>query len=265
MLHMDIITISSGRKVSLTKTGNILSEKLRTSKKPNELFSAKLLNLVFSEFFDVEKVYFDSVIGKYALKNSGISFKLSGIRNLLINLGVIGFDYRNENILLFDSNYESMLEKIVSSKRSKLSLEKLKEILEHQNKIGEEAELFVLDYENKRLNSVNSKFYAKKISEVDVSAGYDIVSFTNPESNKYDRFIEVKSYTGKINFYWSKNELKSACTKEENYYLYLVDRDKIKNKNYQPVIIRDPYKNVYLNEKHWKKNVTEWHITSDDI
>ena len=58
----------------------------------------------------------------------------------------------------------------------KKSLDKLKLQLEQQERQGELAELFVLEYEKKRItnSTVNEKI--KRISIIDVAAGYDIVS-----------------------------------------------------------------------------------------
>lgn len=51
------------------------------------------------------------------------------------------------------------------------------------------------------------------------NAGYDIESFQNLDSIIIDRFIEVKSFENKIQFYWSKNELEKAKEIYENTLL----------------------------------------------
>ena len=116
-----------------------------------------------------------------------------------------------------------------------------------------QSERFVLNYEklertkNPRHNNI------KIISENDVSAGYDIQSYKNDESMLLDKFIEVKSYSGSPYFYWSKNEIEVEKQERDNYFLYLINRDEMNNKNYCPTIIQNPAKNI-LNNQNWKKD-----------
>ena len=90
-----------------------------------------------------------------------------------------------------------------------------------------------------------------------INAGYDIISFDSLQSKEMDRFIEVKSFSRKPEFYWSKNELTTSELKRKKYYLYLVDRSKMDNPQYQPIIIQDPYNNVFHNTD-WKKDAQNW-------
>ena len=57
----------------------------------------------------------------------------------------------------------------------------------------------------------------RRISEVDVTAGYDIISYNSIKSKETDRFIEVKARSSS-GFYWSKNEYETAKLKGEPYY-----------------------------------------------
>ena len=77
------------------------------------------------------------------------------------------------------------------------------------------------------------------ISEVDVTAGYDIVSFNSPQSQEPDRFIEVKAVSNS-GFHWSKNEYEIAKLHGEKYFLYLIDLSKTADAEYNPVIITNP-------------------------
>ena len=61
-------------------------------------------------------------------------------------------------------------------------------------------------------------------------------------------------------FYWTRNEIKKAERSSENYYLYLVDRDRIQDLNYKPKIIQNPVKNVLRSSK-WQKVVEKYYIT----
>jgi len=70
--------------------------------------------------------------------------------------------------------------------------------------------------------------------------------------NGIDRFIEVKSYDREVSFFWSRNEVEKAKELKGKYYLYLVDRSRIKENDYKPQQFQDPYKKVFENEI-WRK------------
>lgn len=80
----------------------------------------------------------------------------------------------------------------------------------------------------------------KRISEIDVSAGYDIVSINNSDDSEYNRFIEVKAISHNISFFWSGNEYDIARLKGNQYYLYLVYLPDIESEDYIPIIIQNP-------------------------
>lgn len=114
---------------------------------------------------------------------------------------------------------------------------------EEQSKRGLEAEEFVLALERKRLPEKALRI--KRISDYDVSAGFDIVSFESESSTTYDRFIEVKCYLGNPHFYWSDNECDVAKCKGEKYSICLVNYDKINTLGYIPDYIVNPAKTVF--------------------
>ena len=89
----------------------------------------------------------------------------------------------------------------------------------------------------------------RRISEIDVAAGYDIVSFDSSQSQELDRFIEVKAVSNK-GFYWSRNEYEMSKLKGDAYYLYLVELGRINQQNYEPQIIQNPAKNV-MESQEW--------------
>lgn len=62
-------------------------------------------------------------------------------------------------------------------------------------------------YDKARLLSTAFAEKVKRISGIDVSAGYDIVSFEEDASVQYDPFIEVKSFADQPHFYSSKLKL----------------------------------------------------------
>ncbi|HAJ72693.1 MAG TPA: hypothetical protein DCO68_11500 [Methylophilaceae bacterium] len=141
-------------------------------------------------------------------------------------------------------------------KRRAVSPEHLKQILELQNQYGEEAEKFVLEYEERRLAEKKEIVWVSKYS---ISEGYDIASYNTQDSLLYDRFIEVKSYSGNLAFYWSKNEVETSRKKGKNYYLYLVNRIKINEYGYAPTIVQNPFEEI-LNNSNWEVDVDKYFV-----
>ncbi|WP_115460583.1 DUF3883 domain-containing protein [Winogradskyella aurantiaca] len=135
------------------------------------------------------------------------------------------------------------------------------ELIQQKNKqYGHEAEEFVFEFECKRLGHLKRvKWVALNV----VNMGYDIESFDSINDDFTNRFIEVKSYDGsKPYFYWSKNEFQVAKLKGENYWIYLVNRSKLKTKDYEPEMYQNPYNNM-LGDKNidWIEEVDEYKIT----
>lgn len=100
----------------------------------------------------------------------------------------------------------------------------------------------------------------ERISEYNVSAGYDIVSFVSIESLIPDKFIEVKSCSDeRWIFYISKNELDVAKRKQDSYFLYLYNR---KKRNFR--IIQNPYKLLFESEEKdkWIMNPQIYQVKS---
>jgi len=109
-------------------------------------------------------------------------------------------------------------------KKKIISLEMLEKQLLIKNDIGKKGEEFVLEYEKNNLISLDRSDLANKvkmISELDCTAGFDILSYFDDGSEKY---IEVKSTTGNLNnFYLTINEFKVARELKESYYIYKVN------------------------------------------
>lgn len=119
--------------------------------------------------------------------------------------------------------------------------------------LGREAEDWVVAYERTRLASHPFIDQVRRISEENVSAGYDIVSFSSETAPYHDFFIEVKSFASERRFYWSRNEIAVAEMLGEDYCLYLVDRTQIELPDYHPQIIRGPYSAlIACNNDNWE-------------
>lgn len=239
-----------------------------------EYLSNKILEKIFLEFkedvsfneiFSQSNISYD-VIYKYILiNNSAFRFKFASFKQLLIDLDFLTFySGNNLNKLIINPKYRKLFDLNILPliKKRKFNLIDLYKQLEQKKINGNLAEDFVLDFEKSRLGK--QKYSSiEKISEYDVAAGYDILSFESKNSLMIDRFIEVKGYTKNVSFYWSRNEIDVSKIKKDNYYIYLVDINKIENKNYIPIIIKNPFLNV-LNNKKWNKCVENFFITENN-
>lgn len=212
-------------------------------------------SLVEEGIFDKNNVGFDSDKGRLSIKRSAFPLSHAAIRNFLTMAGALEKEEHGE-ICLTDY-YESDFTAQLRSRQKKFTLVDLMQKQEEQSKRGLEAEEFVLQIERDRLPEKASKI--KRISDFDVSAGYDIVSFINSESKVYDRFIEVKCYIGQPHFYWSENEADVAQIKGEKYVLCLVDYSRITEPGYIPEYIVDPYA-VIFDDESWMVNTASYKI-----
>ena len=210
------------------------------------IISEEVINLSFVEY--------DLITDSYKLPSKSFKYRHAGYRNLLISFGVL--------VLRRDRMYD--VSELLSNYLhrpglvKKLSQKRLKEILEAEEKMGEKGEQFVLEYEQKRINSTLSA-KIKQVSLIDVSSGFDIASFNSPHSKEHDRFIEVKTYKGEPHFHWSRNEKIKASILRDHYFIYLVDYDRIAQQNYSPQIIQDPIVNVF-ESTDWNKTIDSYLI-----
>lgn len=104
-----------------------------------------------------------------------------------------------------------------------ISPEAFKTLMEKASNIGEEGELFVLDYEKQRLKKLGFQNLADQvvqISKLNVAAGYDILSY---DQNGQEIFIEVKTSIGShLSFEITENELNKARQFQDSYFVYKV-------------------------------------------
>ena len=151
---------------------------------------------------------------------------------------------------------------LLQAKR-KITQEELLLQVEQERLQGESGELFVMEFEKKRLRQRTDLELIKQISLYDVSAGYDIVSFNDETSSNLDRLIEVKTFSGKPHFHWSSNESSIAKLKHANYYLYLVSYEEMNNDGYSPIIIHDPIK-YFETHSDWKFTIDGYLVSKID-
>lgn len=227
-----------------------IAKLLNDKVKLNDALIESTVNQLFKEnLLDSKMFFYDSIKFSYSFKNEMLPLSLSVVRNTLISQGFF-VPLRNVQGTRFyiSSSYDALVARYCKKQRRQLSLDKLKRKLRLNELAGEKAELFVLEYEKNRLGVPLSE-KVRQISEIDVEAGYDIISFESLQSQEPDRFIEVKAISD-TGFYWSKNEYEIARLKGDKYYLYLVELTRINQKDYSPLIIQNPAVNV-LEADNW--------------
>lgn len=267
------IQLNFGAAVSFFKYLDLIEEKscyLYPTEKSVDLLSTEDLNRKLCEIcliqiirdglLDIEAVHYKKEQKSYVIERSGFSISAALFRNILIQYKVL-CEHNRE--LLLNPDYEKVLAEYMRKEGSKKTLESLKNQLELQDALGEAAEVFVVEYERKRLSSSNNAALIKRISEIDVTAGYDILSFNNTASADFDRFIEVKSFQGAEHFYWSRNEIEKAKLYEDKYFLYLVDSSKVETPGYEPHIICNPANSIMKSEC-WIMKPTSYYVTSTE-
>lgn len=104
---------------------------------------------------------------------------------------------------------------------ARMSLDALEKRLVHEKELGLQAEEYVLDFERKKIAAWGLDKEPIQVSLIDVSAGFDILSYDRYGNEKY---IEVKSCDVNYKFYISRNELSIAKQYKEKYWLYLYNR-----------------------------------------
>lgn len=253
--------------IALFKYLNLIDEKmgylyptevaceLRDANDFNKAFGLICLEKISNDgFLNADSIHYIRERKAYVVERFGFPVSAAIFRNLLIQYSVLT---ESGGELVLNPEYELVFEENKRKQRVVKTLEQLKRQLEQQEKQGEEAELFVVNYEKNRLAQSIKNGSIKRISVIDVSAGYDILSYENEKSVDYDRFIEVKSFSGNMHFYWSENEIETAKLYEDMYYIYLIDVSKMKEQGYEPTIIKNPAK-IVLSGESWIVSPTSY-------
>jgi hypothetical protein len=218
----------------------------------NRYMVESTLKLLFeNEILTTEMFTYDMDKRSISFRNELLPLSCASIRNVLISqsLLIVKRDMRKSTFWVH-SDYENALGQFCKDSKRKLTLKQLKARLEANSIAGEKAESFALEYERRRISNHILRSQIKLISEIDVCAGYDLISFQSNQSTCYDRFIEVKAISHPYGFYWSKNEMEIAKLQGEKYYLYLVNLTKIGDEDYEPTIISNPALTI-MNSQDW--------------
>jgi hypothetical protein len=264
---LEVIRISENKIVLLIDENLIINSDNMIS----NLFFSNLFNKmnnqnILSKFLNSNNIKYFASENIVTINNNFILFKFSQFRNLLIDLDFLNYDTIISNQFLINNYYKPWFIKEIiplldnQNVSRKLSLSDLKEKQKQNNLLGIEAERFVFSFEKRRLSGHLRFSDIQIISEEWSNAGYDIQSFSNNLSIIIDRFIEVKSYEGiKPYFYWSRNEMKVARQKQNNYWIYLVNRKEMNNAGYEPIMKQNPIENI-LNDENWNKQIEKYRI-----
>ncbi|MDB5257658.1 MAG: hypothetical protein JWM14_2353 [Chitinophagaceae bacterium] len=247
---------------------SLINEKYLSIKLVEMVLVALKDDEVFHEIFCSENISYDIVYRLIQIESMAFQFRYANFRQLLISFNFLySHPDFNRTKLIINSKFKQFFDKelMPEIKKKKIGIEELERMLEQKQIHGKEAEVFVTEYEKKRLVGHLSLTSIEMISEYDVGAGYDVISYNTASSTEYDRFIEVKSYSGVPSFHWSKNEMEVAKLRKDYYYLYLVNRDKMKNLNYSPDIIQNPYEEVLSKGGEWIKQVDSYFITKNNL
>lgn len=186
--------------------------------------------------------------------------KYSGIRNFLINFGIISPITPDGSYVVSDRLSVYFLDR-----KGILSYTEFVGRLRASEELGRKAELVVLEEERRYFKDY--PYLLDKIQHVslqDVGAGYDIKSFEeiSTEKGKWQpKYIEVKAVSkDDLRFYWSRNEINKARQFGRNYYLYLLP---VKSEAILDISalqkIRDPYREIFQDKNEWLR---ETEITS---
>ncbi|HRK54609.1 MAG TPA: DUF3883 domain-containing protein [Cyclobacteriaceae bacterium] len=256
--HLRIVKLDYNKFVSVDEEFKkfLMNQNLMSDRFIERLILWLSNDIIFHKIFCSEFISWDIIYHSLQIENSAFPLKYSAFKQLLIDFNVIQSHPTKEfNRYIINGRYKKLFDKVVlpEIRKRKIGAEELMKSLAQKQINGEEAEKFVLQFEISRLN--NSK-EIDWVAEYSVAEGYDIASFNSENSIQYDRFIEVKSYQGEPYFYWTRNEMEIARIKKSNYFIYLVDRGKMGNQEYQPIIIQNPYTELLVKKPiDWKESI----------
>jgi len=255
--HIKVLILEDTGIVTIDRTFSdfLFSEKQMCDKFVEYLFLILKDDDDFQNIFSSKNISYDIIYHSIQITNSAFGLKYACFKQLLIDFEVIKIHPTIEiKKFIINSRYKKLFDKTIlpEIKKRKIGIEEFHISLEQKQIFGEEAERFVLKFEFDRLNGNKLIDW---VAEYSVAEGYDIASFNEERSIYNDRFIEVKSFNGQPYFFWSRNEIDIARIKKDEYYLYLVDRNRLNEIDYRPMIIQNPYKEVYNNEVEWEQRV----------
>jgi hypothetical protein len=179
---------------------------------------------------------------EFVLSDNPLPLQYRSIVHLLRSLGVV---LETDAVLSVAPRYVAPVVRLLADRHGATD-EDLGKALLADRKLGAQAEEAVLEYERKRLRALGRDAEAslvRRISQLDVGAGYDIQSYDGDKPLfDYDRFIEVKaSQADELRFYWTANERRVAEKLGSRYWIYFVGNFRSNQADQiAPIMIRDP-------------------------
>ena len=217
-------------------------------------FSKAVIEKILESYSDVvtdvfsRGVTFDTNSRNYYIYKNSISLKYAGLVMLFENCHVVE-SYGNRWLIVERSVVQSLIEE----NRRKINLLELEERLRREKELGLKAEEYVMNYERNKLSKYGLELEPVQISLIDVSAGFDVLSYDQDGNDKY---IEVKSCGDDYRFFISANEVNFSKVYRERYWLYLFNRNKTRIKE-----IRNPYDLLFkCNQQEWAIEVDGYEI-----
>lgn len=176
-----------------------------------------------------------------------VPWRMNGLRHFMRELGIFEREAITNRYWSIASEYSDQFltaaRKLNLARPASRVMDRaaLDEILARKDQVGDEAEEWVLRRETLRLSNHPLTSQIRRLSQTDVAAGFDIISFSSSATLRHDRFIEVKSYSNAPHFFWTSNEIDAAKALGERYVLVLVDRARMVDGQYSPVEITGPF------------------------
>jgi len=240
LVELNVIAISDN-KIQIEKTN--LSFK--------DFLISKILNS--SQYGPPLKEY----LNNFVRQNQKLVFKpndsynsiTSSLRNFLISMDLVKYEINFDQYLLLSDEFLDKLNK------RKFSPEELRKQLEKQSQIGLLAEEFVFKIEKEKIYKFDQSLLPEHVSKLDVSAGFDILSYQKNEDRIKKIFIEVKAVSSSnFKFYLSNSEFQTSLKYKDDYFLYLlpVDHTVVEKFNNSNILrINDLENNLFKNKVNW--------------
>lgn len=204
---------------------------------------------VAKKFFEIFSPHPGGKTYEFAKAEADVPRKLARALQLFKALGIVT---ETKQSIRVTESYASFVYGLFANRKAMSELE-LEQILIENRKLGVEAENAVVEFERRRLLALGRTLQAdlvRRVSPIDVAAGYDIESFDGSSGSEVipNRFIEVKATTRDyFRFYWTKNERSVARKRRDRYWIYgLVGFRSDQPFGGLPITIQDPDKSIEL-------------------
>lgn len=179
---------------------------------------------------------------QFAPTDNPLSLRYSSAVHLLGKLGVL---LETDGVLMVAPEYLASVVQLLADRHGTTEGD-LSKAIQAKREFSIQAEEAIVKYERGRLRALGREAEAslvRRISQLDVAAGYDVESFDGDKRLfDYDRFIEVKASQGAdLRFFWTANERRAAEKLGNRYWIYFVGnfRNNVADR-IAPIMIQDP-------------------------